>query len=385
MNTVSSPGVRLLLLTNLASPHSIKWVRGLAGRGYQVTVFSLSPYRTEDYADLPYFTGYTLGLSDGLVKTKSGRLGKLVYLKAVGQIKDIIRRHRPDIVHAHRATSYGLLGALTGFHPFVVSVWGDDVYVFPERNAVFRQLVKFVLRRADQVLSTSHVMAMQTAKYTDKEITVTPFGIDMNVFSPAGNKVGEAAGAVVVGTIKTLEAKYGIDYLLRAFAEVSGRPGRPEVKLLIIGDGSQRTAYQSLAEELGITRLVEFTGRVPFDKVPDYHRGIDVFAALSTIDAESFGVAIIEASASGKPVVVSDAGGPAEVVVNGQTGFIVPKRDASAAATALATLVDDAALRQRMGTAGRDHAKQHYDWEDNLTLMESVYASITQVTGRNLK
>lgn len=279
-------------------------------------------------------------------------------------------------MHAHRASSYGLLGALSGFHPYVVSVWGDDVYVFPERNLLFRRIIRFVLGRADRVLSTSHVMARQTAKYTDKEIEVTPFGIDMQHFRPEEGTGGANAGAITVGTIKTLEDKYGIDYLIRAFARVTAAKPDRTLHLLIVGEGSRKSAYLQLVEDLGVAEKVTFTGRIPFEQIPDYHRRIDIFAALSTIDAESFGVSIIEASASARPVVVSDAGGPAEVVVDGETGFIVPKRNEESAAKAILKLVESADLRRRMGENGRKHVSNLYDWKDNLTLMTDIYKSI---------
>ena len=366
----------LLLLTNLASPHSIKWVRGLSGLGHRVVALSLSPYDPAVYADLADFHPRTLGLDDRLVKTASGRLAKWRYFRSVPLIRQLIRQYRPDLVHAHRATSYGLLGVMAGARPLIVSVWGDDVYLFPRRGFPFAQLLRFVLRRADRVLSTSHVMARETARYTSKPIAVTPFGIDPDVFTPreVADPDLKPPGTLLFGTIKTLEEKYGIDYLIRAFAGVCAATERP-VRLLIIGTGSRRVAYEALAAELGVADRVIFLGRVPFDRVPFYHNLIDVFVALSVFDAESFGVSIVEASATATPVVVSAAGGPAEVVEHERTGYVVPMRDAGAAAGAMLKLLRDPALRQRLGAAGRAHVEAKYDWRENLHHMHQIYQS----------
>jgi glycosyltransferase involved in cell wall biosynthesis len=87
-------------------------------------------------------------------------------------------------------------------------------------------------------------------------------------------------------------------------------------------------------------------------------------------------VAVLEASACGLPVVVSDAGGLPEVVLNGETGFVVKREDPAATAYALLQLVTDDALRQRMGRAGRDHVVRKYEWSDSVDRMEEVYAKV---------
>ena len=119
-----------------------------------------------------------------------------------------------DILHAHYASSYGLLGALANFHPFILSIWGADIFSFPKKSFLHRYIFNFNLRVADKILSTSQIMAKEIKKYTNKEIIVTPFGIDINTFKP-GNKVDKIKGEFdfIIGTIKGLEEIYGIEYL----------------------------------------------------------------------------------------------------------------------------------------------------------------------------
>ena len=303
------------------------------------------------------------------------------YFRLLPRLRQLLREQQPDIVHAHRVSSNGLLLGLTDVRPAIVSAWGDDVYLFPNKSVLHRAAVRFALRRADVVLSTSRVMAHETAKYTARPIYETPFGVDLSVFSPEGKRAtvsGIPDDALVIGTVKTMEEKYGVDVLIRAFHHLFTLPeGRAaDVRLLLVGPGSRLEEYRALAQELGVGKRVVFTGGVPFATVPDYHRRIDIFAALSVLDSESFGVSIIEAGGCAKPCVVSDAGGPAEVIVDGETGYIVPKRDVTAAARALARLVEDAGLRRRMGEAGRAHVRSHYAWEDNLDRMLAIYGAV---------
>src|SRR5690606_14490213 len=112
------------------------------------------------------------------------QLSKLNYLKAYRQVKRIIREFKPDILHAHYASSYGLIGALSSFHPFVLSVWGADIYNFPHISPLHNAIIRYNIRKADMILSTSKIMKTETMKYTPKEIVVTPFGIDIEKFYP---------------------------------------------------------------------------------------------------------------------------------------------------------------------------------------------------------
>src|SRR5699024_6616234 len=144
---------------------------------------------------------------------------------------------------------------------------------------------------------------------------------------------------------------YGIDTLIRAFAlAVEEVEFGQNIKLEITGDGADLEKLQDLVSQLGIEMQVLFHGRVEHEKVPDMLNRLDIYVALSR--AESFGVAILEASSCGLPVIVSDADGPAEVTAQNETGYIVPKDDPVAACHALIKLINDPERRVSMGEAG---------------------------------
>ena len=96
-----------------------------------------------------------------------------------------IKKFEPQLIHAHYASSYGLLGYLTGFHPFVLSTWGSDILDFPNRNRINKWLLKKVIHSADQICSTSKVMAYSISKMTShNHIKTIPFGVDTQRFIP---------------------------------------------------------------------------------------------------------------------------------------------------------------------------------------------------------
>jgi glycosyltransferase involved in cell wall biosynthesis len=366
--------MKILLLANPDEPHTHKWVTYLCNKGIEIYLFGLNEFDRSLYQNVSNLTIHTCGFTREYIMSSTGHIKKMLYIKVLPALKKAIRQFKPNILHSHYASGYGLIGALAGFHPYVVSVWGGDVYMFPKKSFLHRWVFKFNLSRADKVLSTSKVMKEEIMKYTNKEISVLPFGIDLEKFRPLK---GSSDDSLVVGTVKQLKKKYGVDYLIRSFHEVKKRnPGRT-VKLMIVGDGKERGALQELIKDLDMTEACEFAGRVPPDKVPEYLNKFDIYVALSIYDSESFGVAVLEASACELPVVVSDVDGFQEVVSHEQTGIIVPRENPQRAADAIQKLLEDQSLRFEMGRNGREFVKNNFDLTDNLEKMLAVYKEIS--------
>jgi glycosyltransferase involved in cell wall biosynthesis len=187
-----------------------------------------------------------------------------------------------------------------------------------------------------------------------------------------------ARGQLTIGIVKSLAPKYGVDLLLRACAallqDADVRALSVDCRLLIVGDGPQRAALEALALELGIAPRTEFAGAVAHAEVPSFLNRLHIYAAPSRLDSESFGVAVIEAGACALPVVVSDAGGLPEVVVDGQTGLVVPRDDVPALQAGLKRLLLDANLRAELGRRARIHVEREYEWGHCVDLMERCYA-----------
>ena len=300
---------------------------------------------------------------------------KLDYFFNIGLVKKLVRKLKPDILHSHYATGYGFLGTMSGFHPFVVSTWGMDVLGFPETSPLHQQLLRWSLSRADAVCATSHQLARATKRYLSNSKTpvVTPFGIDLQTFRPVNEKNEQG---LTIGIVKTLEPKYGVEYLIRAFAQVQNKFSN--ARLLIVGEGYLRDGLQKLASELQISEKTKFMGRVPHNNVSGWLGQIDIFVNPSVHESETFGVAVLEASAMEIPVVVSQIGGLPEVVQDGVTGFLVPPRDVIAIAQKIELLTSDEELRRRMGKAGREFVKKNYEWNENAKIMEQLYDSLVK-------
>lgn len=360
--------MRVFILSDVNNIHTKRWVKALAERGIDIFLFGFYQEAGREYAAYKNVQVY------GGFKKFGNFLGsKVKYLFTLREIKRKIREFKPDIVHAHYASSYGLLGALTGFHPYIISVWGADVYDFPKSYLWGKAILRYNLKKADLILSTSYIMARETGKYTEKKIGITPFGVDLTRFRNLSVKKGES---FVVGNVKTLSPKYGIDVLIRAFSRIVERNPGLKTELVIVGEGPKRKEYEKLACLLGLAGKVKFEGWVAHDRLPEYYNRFSVAVSVSVRDSESFGVVAVEAMACECPVVVSDADGFTEVVKDGETGFIVPKGDVEATAEAIQVFIDRPELRQKMGERGRKRVTRLYDWEKNVEEMVKVYNQV---------
>ncbi len=366
--------MKLLLLSDPNSTHTIKWAKSLAKNNIEIVIFGLGDLYVKDYEGISNINIQMLNLK---FSKNENSLFKVKYFKALPIVKKIIKNFKPDIVHAHYATSYGLIGALSGFHPYIISVWGSDIFSFPLKSPIHKMILQYNLKKADKILSTSHIMAKETKKYINKDIEVTPFGIDLEKFKPMEVESLFDKNDIVIGTVKSLEKKYGIEYLIRAFKIVSDKYADLPIKLLIVGGGSLENKLKKITKELKIESKTIFTGKVTFNDVPKYQNMLSVFVALSY--NESFGVAVIEASACEKPVVVSNVGGLPEVVEDGVTGIVVPPGNPEKTAEAIEKLILNENLRKKMGKKGRERVKKYFNWDDNIRQMIRIYKNLLRI------
>ncbi len=366
--------MRILILSDINSAHTRKWVRGLCGAGIEISLFSLSAPQSDWYSALPHFT---LGFAPVKKENASRWQTKLGYTRRVGALRKTIREFSPDIVHAHYATSYGLLSVLAGFRPLVISVWGADVYDFPKQNFSFKRLLKYILSKPDLVCSTSNCMAAETRKYTNVPVVTVPFGLDTRAFAKERHTSFDPQGTIVIGSIKALTPKYGTDYLIRAFALLCERFPDRDLRLLLVGTGSHDSEYWQLAKELGISGRTEFTGSVEHEVIAKWHAKIDIFVGLSVLDSESFGVSLVEAMASGAFVVASDVDGYREVLENGnELGLMVPRRSVEAAADAIGQIISNPEAAKERARRAFDSVHERYEWSVNLQSMIGHYQKL---------
>jgi phosphatidylinositol alpha-1,6-mannosyltransferase len=203
------------------------------------------------------------------------------------------------------------------------------------------------------------------------ELVRLPPGVDVETFRPDADRESVRVrygltGRPVVVCVSRLVPRKGQDVLIRALALV--RRAVPDAALLLVGGGPAQDRLSGLARSLGVGDHVVFTGGVPHRELPAHYVAGDVFAMpcrtrWAGLDVEGLGMVYLEAAACGLPVVAGDSGGAPDAVRDGETGYVVHGRDVAAVADRLVTLLQDDALRARLGTAGRAWVSTEWRWD----------------------
>lgn len=263
--------------------------------------------------------------------------------------RDIIHVHMPDPAAA---------AALLAVRPRarVVVHWHSDVIRQRLAMRVYAPLQNWLLRRADAIVATSQPYAESSLalKPWRNKVHVIPIGIGDNAGQVDPLGVAAVRQRVrqrrIVFALGRMTYYKGFDVLIEAAVALPD-----DVAVLIGGDGELFDNLKKLAARKGVAGKVQFLGHIPDDVLPQYFAACDVFCMPSTVRAEAYGVAMLEAMVMGKPIVASDIAGSAVpwVNVHGETGLNVPVRDPGALAQALTGLFDNPAQRERMGQAAR--------------------------------
>ncbi|MGH7777217.1 MAG: glycosyltransferase family 4 protein [Candidatus Dormibacterales bacterium] len=285
------------------------------------------------------------------------------------RVAEILSKERFDVLHFHEplmpALPITLLRMSTTanvgtFHAFARSNVG---YYYG------RFLLKPYLKRLDGLIAVSEPARDFVNQYFDAPLRVIPNGIDIDVFRPGlAPAQGLRDGKVNVLFVGRLEKRKGLRYLLRAYEYMRERV--PESRLVIVGDGPLRSGIESFVAGRGLKDVV-LAGYVPAGDLPGYYAGADVFCAPAT-GAESFGIVLLEAMASGLPVVTTEIPGYLTVVDPGQDALAVRPKSWQELGATLVVLARDPELRRRMGASGLVKA-QRYSWREVTARVIEVY------------
>ncbi len=351
------PG-RVVIFGWAGSIHVKRWALGLKDRGHEIRLISLG--------DDPI---------EGIETINLPRTSFLSYFKQAARAVALAREFSPDLVHVHYVGGFGYWGTKCDFAPVVASVWGSDVVDLP-RNPLYRYMIKRALRQADQITATSDFLkrvSLDMVPEVEDKIRVIPFGVTIPE-SPSPLP----AGPTKLCFIKMHKRKYGPDVMLKAFARA--RDGIPELALTMAGEGEMTPELKELASRLGVTESVDFVGFVPNDRIYALLQEHHIMVMPSVMESESFGVAVIEASACARPVIASRVGGVSEVLHDQKTGLLVPPGNINALTEAIVSLASNDEKCRAMGEAGFQLVREVYPWERSLDLMTKLYERL--INGR---
>lgn len=288
----------------------------------------------------------------------------------------LLRKLKVDAVHS-QSTTMGIPAVLAKKllkKPYIVYERGSEVYL----PWLFKgPISKLIWKGADAVIALTEDMKIEIEKIYSRHIDVVPNGIDLEVFEglPRKEAIRQRLrfnnNDKVILFVGTLRPVKGVKYLIQAMNVIAQK--EPKTRLMLVGNGEERDYLRGLVKELKLERYVTFVGEVPNEKVPEYMVASDVFVLPSL--SEGFPLTILEAMASGLPIVASKVGGLPEIVEDGQNGFLAEPRKPGQIAEKVLLLLKNEGLRQRMIVNNRKKVQQ-YSSDNTVGRLEAIYRHV---------
>ncbi len=383
--------MRIAVLGDLDGAHTRRWLRVFIERGHDVHAVSFYPPRTpvsgvtlhvlrpayrtgRPAAGAPASPSRALA-GKGIERFVPPSAARLVhafrYARAgLGRTVEAIG---PDIFHAHYVVEHGFYGAFAGFHPYVVSAWGSDLFRAPGTPAG-RLIAGYALRHADFVTANDPALARRAGSLggDPEKVAVIRLGIDRLFLEPPPPSVNlRAAGAdpLTVISDRALEPLYNVDAVIRAFARA--RRQMPSARLLVANDGSQRSRLEALARDLGQGESVRFLGRLDPPALREALAQAHVYVSVPSSD--SLSLSTTEAMAAGCFPIVTDLESQDGWISHHVNGLRVPARDVGRLADGFVEALRDDGLRRDAVEPNRAKVAAEGGLEKNMLLMERHY------------
>ena len=297
------------------------------------------------------------------------------YPRLLADLRQVLRRLQPDVIHAGPIQSAAFLAALSGFRPLVSMSWGSDMLLDADRSAWMRWVTRFTLRRSTVLAADCRTVQEKAARFgfPAERVVLFPWGVDLARFQPGrAEAFRERRGwqdAFVVLSLRTWEPLYGVDVVARGFARAARQ--NPRLRLLLLGGGSQAGLIRSIFEQEGVQEQVFFGGQVNGDELPQYYQAADLYVSASHSDGSS--VSLMEALASGLPVLVSNIPSNREWITPGREGWLFADGDDRALSEGILRAASQPEGLREMRLAARRLAEERANWQVNFQRLLDAY------------
>jgi L-malate glycosyltransferase len=374
--------MRILYFSRDYTPHDHRFLNALANTEHQVYYLRLEKrgHSLEDRS-LPHQIEQ-VNWAGGQAPAGRGDGPRLLL-----GLKKVLRSIKPDLVQAGPIQRAAFLAALAGFQPLVSTSWGYDLLVEAEIDPLWRWATRYTLSRSTIMVGDCRTIREQAVSYgmPDERIVTFPWGVDLHRFRPSkgedrqgvwpsyvGN--GQPGEIFVLLSTRSWESIYGVDVIARAFVLASHKltgKGCPELRLLMLGNGSKASQLREIFSNGGVLGQVHFPGQVNQVDLPRFYRSSDLYLSASHSDGSS--ISLLEAMACGLPALVSDIPGNREWVTSGEGGWRFPDGDHQAMADAIVNAVEQREQLPEMGRTARGLAEQRANWELNFPKLLEAY------------
>jgi L-malate glycosyltransferase len=351
--------LKICFLADATSIHTKNWCKHFANLGHEVHIISFTQN------EIP---GTTVHFMNGGNINVNGGNWRLI-LK-YSSIKKLIRKIKPDILHAFYATSYGLIGALSSYKPYVVTPFGSDVLISAKRSKLYKFLLHFVFKRADWIFSmANHISkAIEDIGVDMKKVSINYAGLDSKMFN-TNNRKTDTENFTITST-RNHETVYNLPHLLKSFALAVKQI--PNAKLVIAGTGTLTEDLKKLANDLEIQGKVEFIGKKSQAEIIALLKSTHLYVTVSLSDGNS--LSLSEAMACGALCLATDLEANKNWITNHDNGILVKVDDINGLAEAFVFASKNYnAFQERAIPKNTELIKTRADFDTNMASWENKY------------
>lgn len=310
----------------------------------------------------------------------------LLFLSELFYSLKIIRKEKIDLIHSHWIVPSGLIGVICKklFKiRHITTAHAGDVFTI-KNSKYFTKISSFILRNSDKITANSIYTKDAILSIENKiknNVEIIPMGVDMSIFNPKWRdrdfKINFGAKYIIFSVGRLVDKK-GIKYLISAMKYITKEFS--DTKLIIGGSGPNRKYLEILTKKLGLNDKIIFTGYIKNSELPFYFASSDVFVLPSIVtregDTEGLGIVLLEAMASGTPVIGSNVGGIRDIIEDNKTGFLTKPRNPEDIANKIVKLLQDEKIRHFFSMEGLKLIEDKFSWEivTNMFLKVIAYA-----------
>jgi glycosyltransferase involved in cell wall biosynthesis len=376
VNDDSQRKLRLCYISNPNSIHTQRWVSWFRRRGHKICLL----------ADVP--------LKGSLSETYIIDLSEKFYAPIIRfpiwtiWIKRFLHQWQPDILHAHRVNSAGWLAAASGFHPFVLTPWGSDMFIQPQNSRVYRMLAIYTLKRANLITTISSAMEKQVTRFGVPPDRLAPVrsGVELDIFSPDSTtreeirelreKLHLPEDAHIVLSPRAVRPLYNLDIIMQAIPEVL--KSIPRVYFVFIKynqDPDYKKELDGICTKFGLFEYVRW-----LSPAHDRREMAKIFSmsevVISVPSSDGAPLSVLEAMACGKPVIGSDLPVLHEFIANGENGFLIAVRQVAPLAEAIIHMLSNPAQSKEFARRSFQFVTKNANYEVEMQKMEMLYLQL---------
>ena len=341
--------MRILLLADLSSYHTERWIKAYQQSDIKVLAVGMEPPKEEKE--------YYLHIKSEFRKSP------FKYISKLGMVKNIIKEFNPDIIHAHMAPNYGLLAMLSGFRPYIISLWGPDVLETPRKSFFHFLTLKKIFMNASLLHVDADIMGwILENKFgiCRGKIMNFPHGVTEEFLTPEIKK--EIKDELLMVSHRKLEKIYNNETIIEALGILKKKG--INFRFIFASGGTLEAELHTMVHKMGLKDNVEFTGFIPLPQLVEILSKAHIFVSASLSDSTA--VSILEAMATGCVPVVSDIQANREWIINGINGYLFNPMDAHDLAGKIMNVMENISWFRKAIDMNIQIIQKKANWERNL-------------------